>query len=56
MNLTVKGDVTMDADSAITVNSNVTATFDGAVSSTGVIRGEGNLVFTGSLTNAGFDA
>lgn len=56
VNLTVKGDVTMDADSAITVNSNVTATFDGAVSSTGVIRGEGNLVFNGSITNTGFDA
>ena len=55
VNLTVNGDVTMDADSTITVNSNVTATFDGAVSSTGVIGGEGNLVFNGSITNTGFD-
>lgn len=56
MNLTVNGDVTVDDGSRITVNSNVTATFGGAVSSTGLIRGDGNLVFNGSITNTGFDA
>lgn len=52
VDLTVTGDVTVNAGSTITVNAGTDVIFNGAFASGGLITGGGNVAFNGSVTTA----
>lgn len=52
VDLTVTGDVTVNAGSTITVNAGADVIFNGAFASGGLITGGGNVAFNGSVTTA----
>lgn len=52
VDLTVTGDVTVNAGSTITVNAGTDVIFNGAFASGGLLAGGGNVAFNGSVTTA----